>query len=173
MDSNQFSNKKKQQSFTIIKDDSTDGHGGYGMGSVTLENMSSIIVDPNEETAYVDMDAMHARSAVERRVKYLPDRDEVPDGLLYWIVWVTVERGDNSPYYAGVAGSELRIDRPNRRAYKSMSEHVTHMEKSLKGKIIVDHMDEPSKKLLHDFLEDFNKDMWDNSTDELKEGLAN
>lgn len=172
MNSDQFSNKKQQQSFTIIKDDSTDGHGGYGMGSITLENMSSIIVDPNENIAYVDMDAMHARSKIERRVKYYPNREDAPDGLLYWIVWVTVERGENGPYYAGVAGSELRIDRPNRRAYKSMAEHVTHMEKSLKGKIIIEHMDDHSKKLLHDFLKDFNEDMWTNSSDELKNGLA-
>ncbi len=172
MNSDQSSNKKQRQAFTIIKDDSTDGHGGYGMGSITLENMSSIIVDPNEDKAYVDMDAMHARSEVERRVRYVPDRDEVPNGLLYWIVWVTVERGEKGPYYAGVAGSELRVDRTARRAYKSMAQHVTHMEKSLKGIIIVDHMDDHSKKLLRGFLTDFNKDMWENSTDELKEGLS-
>src|SRR5690625_6272903 len=79
------------------------------------------------------MDAMHARSEVERRVKYIQNKDEVPNGLLYWIVWVTVEHGDQGPYYAGVAGSELRVDRTIKRAYKSMAQHVTHMEKSLKG----------------------------------------
>src|SRR5690625_5163726 len=101
------SNKKQQ--FTIIKDDSTDGHGGYGAGSISLENMSSIIVDPNEGKAYVDMDAMHARSDIERRVKYFSDRNEVPDGLLYWIVWVNVERGENGPFYAGDAAHEVRV----------------------------------------------------------------
>lgn len=170
MKSNQSSNRKKQ-TFTIIKDDSTDGHGGFGMGSITLENMSSVIVDPNENKAYVDMDAMHARSDIERRVRYLPNKDEVPNGLLYWIVWVTVERGENGPYYAGVAGSELRVDRSIRRAYKSMPEHVTHMEKSLKGNIIVKHMDNHSKELLRDFLIEFDEDMWKNASDELKEGL--
>jgi hypothetical protein len=171
MSSDQSPNKKKN-TFTIIKDDSTDGHGGYGAGTVSLENMSSVIVDPNENTAYVDMAAMHARSEVERRVKWIHDKDEVPNGKLYWIVWVNVERGENGPYYAGVAGSEMRIDREIKRAYKSMAQHVTHMEKSLKGKIIVDHMDDQSKKLLKDFLADFNKDMWNNSTDELKEALT-
>lgn len=78
MNSNQPSNKKKNR-FTIIKDDSNDGHGGYGAGSISLENMSSVIVDPNEKTAYLDMDAMHARSAIERRVKYMPDREDVPN----------------------------------------------------------------------------------------------
>lgn len=172
MNSDQFSNKKTSQSFTIIKDDSTDGHGGYGMGSITLENMSAIIIDPNEDKAYVDMDAMHARSEIERRVRYYPDRDEVSEGLLYWIVWVTVERGEDGPFYAGVASSELRVDRANRRAYKSMAEHVKHMEKSLKGNIIVEHMDDHSKKLLRDFLKSFNEEMWTISSDDLKNGLT-
>lgn len=173
MSADQPSNKKKRQTFTIIKDDPTDGHGDFGMtGAISLENMSSIIVDPNENKAYVDMDAMHARSEVERRVKYLPNKEEVPNGLLYWIVWVTIEKNKNGPYYAGVAGSELRIDRSIRRAYKSMGEHVTHMDQSLKGKIVVEHMDDHSKQLLRDFLIDFNKEFWDNSSEDLKEGLT-
>lgn len=163
--------ERKKNQFTIIKDDSTDGHGGYGAGSVSLENMSSVIVDPNEQTAYIDMAAMHARSDIERRVKYFSDKSEVPNGLLYWIVWVTVERGENGPYYAGVAASELRVDKPNKRAYKSMPEHVKHMEQSLKGKIAVEHMDGTSKQLLADFLADFDTEMWENSTDELKQDL--
>ncbi|MDY0404526.1 YwhD family protein [Virgibacillus sp. 179-BFC.A HS] len=171
MSADQSSNNKKKNTFTIIKDDPNDGHGGYGAGTVSLENMSSIIVDPNEDRAYVDMAAMHARSDIERRVKYYPDKDAVPDGKLYWIVWVNVERGDNGPYYAGVAGSELRIDKPNKRAYKSMPEHVTHMEKALKGKIVVDHMDDKSKKLLGDYLSGFDADMWANSSQELKDAL--
>src|SRR5699024_5903524 len=163
-------NKPKQQ-FTILKDDSTDGHGGYGMGSISLENMSPVIIDTNKEEAYVDMDAMHARSRIERRVKYLPNKEEVPEGLLYWIVWVNVERGKNGPYYAGVAASELLVDKPNKRAYKSMPEHVSHMEKSLKGKIVLEHVDELSKNLLREFLIEFNSDMWENSSEELHNAL--
>lgn len=165
--------KKPKKQFTIIKDDSTDGHGGFGIGSISLENMSSVIVDPNENKAYVDMAAMHARSDIERRVKYYSDPKEVPNGKLYWIVWVTVETSEKGPYYHGVAASELRVDRPNKRAYKSMAEHVTHMEKSLKGEVVVDHMDEKSKKLLGDFLQDFNAEMWENSSDELKAAFQN
>lgn len=163
---NQSSNNKRQ-SFTIIKDDSTDGHGGFGIGSISLEHMSSIIVDPNKEEVYVEMDAMHARSAIERRVKYMPNREDVPEGLLYWIVWVTVEHGEKGPYYAGVAGSELRVDKPNKRAYKSMPQHVTHMEKSLKGHIILEHMDDHSIQLLLQFLKDFDQEIWNNSLSEL------
>lgn len=163
---------RRQQQFTIISSDSTDGHGEFGVGAISLENMSSVIVDPNKNEAYVDMDAMHARSDIERRVRYYPDREKVPDGLLYWIVWVTVERNEKGRYYAGIAASELRIDRPNKRAYKSMPEHVSHMEKSLEGEIVVDHMDHHSKKLLHDFLKEFDEELWENTSDGTKERLA-
>ncbi|GAA0436116.1 YwhD family protein [Lentibacillus halophilus] len=174
MSSDQSSNQKKTNQFTIIKDDPNDGHEGYGIGSISLENMSSVIIDPNEDQAFVDMEAMHARSAVERRVKFQSDRDAVPNGLVYWVVWVTVEKGENGPYFAGVGGSELVVDRSIKRAYKSMPEHVKHMEDSLKGKIRVEHMDEHSKKLLKDFLANFEGgDMWKNSTDELKNALPN
>ncbi|MFC4386480.1 YwhD family protein [Gracilibacillus marinus] len=165
--------KKKSTQFTIMKDDSTDGHGGYGVGSISLENISPVIVDPNEERAFVDMGAMHARSEVERRVKFIPNKDEVPNGLLYWIVWVTVERGENGPYYYGVAGSEIRVDRSIKRAYKSMPEHVNHMDKSMKGHYIVDHMDEKSKQLLGDFLKEYKPEMWNNSPEELKQIFPN
>ena len=45
----------------------------------------------------VDMNAMHARSEIERQVKYYRDRSEVPNRKLYWIAWVTVETGENGP----------------------------------------------------------------------------
>src|SRR5699024_11935623 len=98
------------------------------------------------------MAARHARSDIERRVKYYPDKEEVPEGLLYWITWVTVERGENGTYYAGVAASELRVDKPNKRAYKSLPEHVKHMVKSFKHKIFVVHMVEYSNMLLLVFI---------------------
>lgn len=163
-----MTNKKRRQQFTIIKDDALDGHAGFGAGAISLENMSSVIVDPNTNKAYVDMAAMHARSDIERRVKYYNDPKEVPNGLLYWIAWVTVETGENGPYYHGVAASELRVDKPNKRAYKSLPEHVKHMEQSLKGEVVVSHMDEKSRKLLGNFLKEHDKTMWENSSDELK-----
>ncbi|GAB2542169.1 YwhD family protein [Gracilibacillus alcaliphilus] len=163
--------QKKSNQFTIMKDDSTDGHGGYGVGSVSLENISPVIVDPNEERAFVDIGAMHARSEVERRVKFIPNKDEVPNGKLYWIVWVTVEQSDKGPYYHGVTGCEIIVDRSIKRAYKSMPEHVNHMDKSMKGHVIVDHMDQKSKQLLGNFLREFNQEMWENSSDELKQAL--
>src|SRR5690625_7569899 len=104
------------------------------------------------------MDAMHARSEVERRVKYIQNKDEVPNGLLYWIVWVTVEHGDQGPYYAGVDGSELRVDRTIKRAYKSMAQQGTQMEKALKGKKIAETKKQHSKKLSGQSIADLSEE---------------
>ncbi|UOR11213.1 YwhD family protein [Halobacillus amylolyticus] len=170
-DEGENSDKKKNQ-FTIIKDDSTDGHGGYGVGSISLENMTPVIVDPNEEEAFVDMGALHARSKVEKRVRFKPDRFEVPNGKLYWIAWVTVAHREGLPCYYGVAGSELVVDREIRRGYKSMPEHVNQMDKSLKGRFVVEHMDEKSKRILGEYLRDFKPELWENTGQELKDSLG-
>jgi hypothetical protein len=164
-------NNKPKKGFTIISGDSTDGHGGFGIGSISLNNVSPVIVDPTEGHAYIDMGAMHARSAVEKRIKFKPERENAPNGKLIWLVWVTIVRGENGPYYAGVTGCEMVIDFETRRGYKSLPEHVNRMDKSMKGQIIVDQMDETSKKLLGTFLKEHNEEFWNNSNDELKKAL--
>ncbi len=165
--------QKKTKQFTIMKDDPIDGHPGYsGGGSFSLENMSPVIVDPNEETAFVDMGAMHARSKVEKRIKFITDRSVVEEnGLHYWIAWVTVERNENGPFYHGVTASEIIVDRSIKRGYKILAEHVNHMDKSLKGRVVVEHMDDKSKKILGEFLRDYKPEIWENTRDELKEAF--
>ncbi|MBM7690638.1 hypothetical protein JOC77_000041 [Peribacillus deserti] len=162
---------KKKLGFNIIKNDPTDGHGGYGTGALSLENVSPVFVDVEEGEAFIDIGAMHARSAVEKGIKFLKSKEEVPNGKPYWLVWVTVERKPEGPYYAGVTACEMTVDRSIRRGYKSLPEHVNRMDKSMKRHIIVDHMDEKSKVVLREFLKIHNLDMWNQSTLELKQGL--
>ncbi|MBU8905836.1 YwhD family protein [Desertibacillus haloalkaliphilus] len=163
--------KKKGSGFNILSGDSTSGHGGYGTGVLSLDNISPVIVDPEDNDAYVDMGALHARSAVEKRIKFLPNRDEVPNGRLYWLVWVTIEHKGDGAYYAGVTACEMTVDIEIRRGYKSLPEHVNKMDKSLKRHIMVDHMDDHSKKLLATFLKEHNQDMWERSAEQLKQDL--
>jgi hypothetical protein len=163
--------KKKNIGFNIIKNDPTDGHGGFGLGALSLENVSPVIIDIEAGEVFVDMGAMHARSVVEKGIKFTPNREEVPNGKPYWLVWVTVDRKAEGPYYAGVAACEMTVDREIRRGYKSLPEHVNRMDKSLKRHIIVEHMDEKSKKVLADFLKNHDIEMWNRSSEELKKGL--
>ncbi|MCM3006612.1 YwhD family protein [Priestia koreensis] len=163
--------KKKKLGFNIIKNDPTDGHGGFGVGALSLDNISPVFVCPEDGEAFVDIGAMHARSAVERGIKFLPNREDAPEGKLYWLVWVTIDRRAEGPYYAGVTACEMTVNREARRGYKSLPEHVNKMDKSMKRSIMVDHMDEKSKHLLRDFLKSHNEELWERSSDELKAGL--
>jgi hypothetical protein len=163
--------KKKTIGFNIIKNDPTDGHKGFGIGSLSLENVSPVIIDVEEGEAIVDIGAMHARSAVERGIKFLKTKEEVPNGKPYWLVWVTIDRKPEGPYYAGVTACEMTVDRSIRRGYKSLPEHVNKMDKSMKRHIMVDHMDEKSKKVLADFLKKHDQRLWDNSVEQLKQDL--
>lgn len=163
---------KKKLEFNIIKNDPTDGHKGFGIGSLSLENVSPVIIDVEEGTAVVDIGAMHARSAVEKRVKFLKVRDEVPaGGKLYWLVWVTIDRKEEGPYYAGVTACEMIVNKEARRGYKSLPEHVNRLDKSMKRHIIVEVMDDKSKEILAEFLKEHDENMWNLSSDELKQGL--
>jgi len=164
--------KKMSKSFNILSGDSTDGHGGYGVGTLNLNNITPVFVDVDGGTAEVDMGALHARSAVEKGIKFLKTKEEVPNGRPFWLVWVTVEPMEGGPAYVGVTACEMTVDRDIRRGYKSLPEHVNNMDKSLKRKIIVSQMDDRSKLILKDFLENFDKGMWERAEDQLKNDLT-
>jgi hypothetical protein len=165
-------NEKKKIGFNIIKSDPTDSHKGFGKGVMSLDNISPVIIDVEAGDAVIDIGAMHARSVVEKGIKFLTSKEEVPNGKPYWLVWVTIDQNVDGPYYAGVTACEMTIDREIRRGYKLLPEHVNRMDRSLKRQIIVDHMDPKSKMILADFLASHNKELWDNSLEELKNGLS-
>jgi hypothetical protein len=163
--------KKKKLGFNIIKSSPTDGHKGYGQGVLSLDNVSPVIIDVDAGEAEIDVGALHARSVIEKGIKFLKEKAEVPNGKPYWLVWVTIDRSEAGPYYAGVTACFMSVDREIRRGYKSLPEHVNRMDKSLKRQIIVDDMDESSKKVLAAFLHAHNELLWNNSSDVLKKAL--
>ncbi|MDM5231665.1 YwhD family protein [Lysinibacillus pakistanensis] len=162
---------KQKMGFTIIKNDPTDGHKGFGIGSLSLENVSPVILDIEEGTASVEIGAMHARSDVERGIKFTTDRADSEGGKPYWLVWVTIDHKEDGPYYAGVTACEMVVNREKRRGYKILADHVNKMDKSMKRHIIVNHMDAPSKKVLASFLEVLNPDLWARSEEQLRQDL--
>lgn len=165
-------NSKPKMGFTIIKNDPTDGHKGFGIGSLSLENVSPVILDVAEKTAVVDIGAMHAKSEVERGIKFTVNREDSEGGKDYWLVWVTIDHKESGAYFAGVTACEMVVNREKRRGYKILADHVNRMDKSMKRKIIVDHMDVASKKTLADFLKGHDEAMWLNSDEQLHNDLA-
>lgn len=162
---------KQKLGFTIIKNDPTDGHGGYGIGSLTLEHVSPVIIDVEEKTAKVEIGAMHARSDTERGIKFTTNREDSAGGKLFWLVWVTIDHKAEGPYYAGITGCEMIINREKRRGFKLLADHVNRMDKSMKRHIIVEHMDDESKKILKEFLVSHNQEMWERSEEKLHQEL--
>ncbi|POZ58175.1 hypothetical protein LYSIN_02959 [Lysinibacillus sphaericus] len=162
---------KQKMGFTIIKNDPTDGHKGFGIGSLSLENVSPVIIDIEEGKASVEIGAMHARSDVERGIKFTTDRADSEGGKPYWLVWVTIDHKADGPYYAGVTACEMVVNREKRRGYKILADHVNKMDKSMKRQIIVNHMDEASKKVLASFLEELNPELWMRSEEQLRQDL--
>ncbi|MFF2178634.1 YwhD family protein [Lysinibacillus sp. NPDC058147] len=162
---------KQKMGFTIIKNDPTDGHKGFGIGSLSLENVSPVIIDIEEGTASVEIGAMHARSDVERGIKFTTNRADSEGGKPYWLVWVTIDHKADGPYYAGVTACEMVVNREKRRGYKILADHVNRMDKSMKRHIIVEHMDARSKKVLASFLEELNPELWARSEEQLRQDL--
>lgn len=162
---------KQKIGFTIIKDDPTDGHKGFGIGSLSLENVTPLFIDIEERNAFIDIGAMHAKSAVEKGIKFTTDRADSEGGKPYWLVWVTIDFKEDGPYYAGVTACEMVVNREKRRGYKILADHVNKMDKSMKRKILVDYMDDVSKQVLAQFLQTHNQEMWDRSVDQLKSDL--
>ncbi|BCU83370.1 hypothetical protein JIR001_31530 [Polycladomyces abyssicola] len=161
--------KKNKSGFNIIRNDSTT-HGGYATGTLNLSNLSSVLIDGDQ--AKIDLGLIHAKSAVERGIKWTTDLEQVPNGKKYWVVWVAVDRNEKGPYYAGVTACSMVIDRGARIGWKILPEHVNHMDAALKRRIKLDGLSDVEKKALRDLLINNNEEMWNNSGDELKQALA-
>ncbi|MFP3917837.1 YwhD family protein [Lysinibacillus telephonicus] len=162
---------KQKIGFTIIKNDPTDGHKGFGIGSLSLENVSPVFIDIQEKRAFIDIGAMHAKSDVERGIKFTTNREDSEGGKPYWLVWVTIDFKEEGPYFAGVTACEMVVNREKRRGYKILADHVNKMDKSMKRRIIVDHMDDDSKRVLAEFLQSHNLEMWEKSDEQLRNDL--
>ncbi|MBZ5202159.1 YwhD family protein [Planomicrobium chinense] len=163
---------KQKVGFTIIKNDPTDGHKGYGIGSLSLENVSPLFIDIEEQSAFIDIGAMHARSQVEKGIKFTTNREDSAGGKPYWLVWITIDFNPAGPYYAGVTACEMVVNREKRRGYKILAEHVNLMDKSMKRKIIVEGMDDSSKRVLAEYLKTHNAEMWERSEPKLRQELT-
>ena len=95
------------------------------------------------------------------------DRVEGEEAKAYWLCWVTTERSEQGPYYAGVTACYLLVNKSIRRGYKSMPEHVNMMDKSMKHQFIIDQIGDDNKQILKEFLQNHNVEMWNNSSEEL------
>lgn len=162
-------NKDRKLSLNIVS--GKKDHKGFGAGMINLSNLSSIIIDGDE--AYIDIGAIHAKSKVERGIKFSVNKEDVPNGRQCWIVWVAVDRKeDGGSYYAGVTACEMLIDTEAKRGWKLLHDHVNLMDRALKRRVIIDGLSDAEKQALKAALIQHNEEWWNNSDEELKTALG-
>ncbi|MNO44389.1 YwhD family protein [compost metagenome] len=161
---------KKIFSLNIISNEDKSKHKGFGAGSIDLNSMSPVIIDG--DNAYIDIGAMHAKSKVEKGIKFSMNREDVPEGRQVWIIWVAVDRSPEGQFYGGLTACEMLIDTEARKGWKILADHVNKMDYALKRRIILDGLSEDQKASLKKLLIDTNQEWWDRSSDELKAVLS-
>jgi len=161
--------EKKEKRSLALNVVSNKEHKGFGAGSIDLNNVSPVIIDQGE--AYVDVGAMHAKSKVERGIKFLPNKDEVPNGRQCWIVWVAIDRNENGQYYAGATACEMLVDPEARRGWKILADHVNKLDYALKRRYMLGELGPSDKEALRKLLIEHNAEWWANSPEALKTAL--
>lgn len=160
--------EKKKLALNVV---SNKAHKGFGAGTIDLSQVSCIIIDQGE--AYIDVGAMHAKSKVERGIKFSSDKSNVPNGRPAWIVWVAVDRNEEgSSYYAGATSCEMLIDSEARRGWKQLPDHVNRLDAAIKRKFMLDNIGPEEKAALRKLLVEHNAEWWDRSPQVLKDLLA-
>ncbi|NGM85565.1 hypothetical protein G5B47_24505 [Paenibacillus sp. 7124] len=158
---------KKQIALNIVNAKSK--HKGFGAGSIDLNNVSPVIIDGDE--AVIDVGAMHAKSKVEKGIKFSMEREDVPNGRQVWVVWVAVEHTPEGRHYAGLTACEMWIDSEAKRGWKILADHVNKLDYALKRRVITDGLGAREKAALKSLLISHNEDWWNASPDELKQAL--
>ncbi|WP_217595709.1 YwhD family protein [Cohnella sp. GbtcB17] len=159
--------EKKKLALNVV---SSKEHKGFGAGSIDLSQVSPVIIDGGE--AYIDVGAMHAKSKVEKGIKFSPEKENVPNGRQVWIVWVAVDRDERGSFYGGATACEMLVDTEARRGWKVLAEHVNRMDRALKRKFLLEDLGDEDKAALRRLLQSHNYEWWDRSPDELKDQLA-
>jgi hypothetical protein len=162
--------KKPNRQIALNVVSSKVDHKGFGQGAIDLSNLSSIIIDGDE--AYIDIGAIHAKSRVERGIKFTVNKEDTPNGRQCWIVWVAVDRNEQGAYYAGVTACEMLIDTEARRGWKILPNHVNKLDYALKRRYILEGLSDKEKLLLKQALVDHNAEWFERSPEELKGKLV-
>lgn len=158
--------EKKSLSLNVV---SNKEHKGFGAGTIDLSSVSCVMIDNGE--AYIDVGAMHAKSKIEKGIKFSPNKEDVPNGRLCWIVWVAVDRNEEGSFYAGATACPMLVDTEARRGWKILAQHVNNLDYAIKRRFVLDELSADEKRALKSLLVANNAEWWERSPDKLKEAL--
>ncbi len=148
--------EKKKINFTIMSDQKKHK-------TMDLSSIAPVIIDCTDKEVFVDMGALHARSKVERGIKFSTNPSDVPNGKAYIIVWISTSTNDAGNYIHGAGVSKMTIDAEERTGYKLLAEHVNAMDVAMKGRFSLSDMTSEERQLLQQFLESYKPGIIENS----------
>ncbi|MBX5436015.1 MAG: YwhD family protein [Alicyclobacillaceae bacterium] len=132
-----------------------------------MRGLSAVLVDGDE--VFVDNGAIHGKSRLERGIRFVQSREEVPHPRPVRGFWITLRRGQGGAQgYHGAAAFTLYIDSAAQVGYKSLSEQVNGMDKAVKGKVDVAGVPADVRRRVGLFLQQIRPELWDNASDEFR-----
>lgn len=143
------------------------GDNPYGGRGAAL---TAVMVDGDK--AWFEEAALHGRTAIEQKVRWVTNRDEVPEGRTLNPVWVYIRPAARGQFqYFGLVASEMVIDEAKGIGYKYLADHVNRLDKAMKGQVDLSLLDERGRRALAQALAQY-PEVLANSRDEVKEALG-
>ncbi len=128
-----------------------------------LQNLSALIIEDGDLT--LDNGAIHGKARVEKNIRFVTDRDEVPDPKRYVVIWLTLRRAVAGQGVNGLAASEFYIDSAAGVGFKSLADQVNTMDSAVKGKIDLAALSKDEHHLLKRFIRNLRPELWENATE--------
>lgn len=128
-----------------------------------LQNLSALIVEDGDLT--LDNGAIHGKSRVEKNIRFVSDRDEVPNPKRYVVIWLTLRRAVAGQGVHGLAACEFYVDGAAGVGFKSLADQVNKMDSAVKGKIDLSALTQEEHHLLKRFVRNLRPELWENATE--------
>lgn len=153
--------QQKKVALNII---ATNKHRGFGSGAIDLRNVTAVIIEGDE--AVIDIGALHAKSRVEKGIRFSPDPSVAPHGETCWLVWIASDKTEEGhSCYAGAAACVMRIDRAQKQGWKVLADHVNRMDAAMKRRVLIDELPLEQKRALKKCLIAHNEALWFHAAD--------
>lgn len=139
------------------------GKSKHGEGvDDSMRGLSAVFVDGQD--VFIDNGAIHGKSQLERGITFVRKLEEVQSPRTLWVFWITLHRfeGGVQGYY-GAMPFPIYLDAEAQVGYKSLAQQVNHMEKAVKGQVVLDGVPDDVKERLAAYLRSLRRELWDHA----------
>ncbi|MCL6515437.1 YwhD family protein [Alicyclobacillus sp.] len=135
-----------------------------------LRGLSAVFVDGDR--VFIDNGAIHAKSNLERGLRFVKTREEVPNPREVWVFWITLRRNPEGQGYNGAMPFCLWVDEAAGVGYKSLAEQVNKMEKAVKGQVDLAGVPDAVVRHVASFLHSLRPDLWEHASEAFRSAFS-